>query len=322
MTDHCALHDLVTRLAAADIGAIGSVVVVDLDDGDPAHLPPLHAGFASVVVGTTRLDVPVDHRARAVCDVVVGRDDPAVASIVEAVGRTPLAGSALVRLLRTAERRSLEAGLVAESATYSTLQAGPELAAWLAARTPRARAEEGDPVRVERHGDVLHLTLTRPHVRNALSTAMRDALVEALLLPVLDPSITAVHLRGDGPSFCAGGDLEEFGTFPDPATAHVVRLQQSVGRAIARVADRVTAHLHGACVGSGIELPAFAARVVADASTRISLPEVSMGLIPGAGGTVSLAARIGRHRTALLALTGSPIDAATALEWGLVDELG
>src|SRR5439155_24814131 len=102
----------------------------------------------------------------------------------------------------------------------------------------------------------------------------------------------------------AGGDLDEFGSFPDPATAHILRLRQSVGRRIEGVTDRVTAHLHGACVGSGIELPAFAGRVVAAESTRIALPELSLGLVPGAGGTVSLPRRIGRQRTARLALTG------------------
>ena len=117
-------------------------------------------------------------------------------------------------------------------------------------------------------------------MRNALNTAMRDQLVEAFLLAALDDTITEIHLCGDGASFCSGGDLDEFGSFPDPATAHLIRLQQSVGRAIDAVAPRVTAHLHGACVGSGIELPAFAGTVVADATTTISLPEVSLGLIP------------------------------------------
>ena len=87
------------------------------------------------------------------------------------------------------------------------------------------------------------------------------------------------------------------------------------------LADRVTVELHGACFGSGIELPAFAGRVVAAPDTAIALPEIALGLIPGAGGTVSLPRRIGRRRTLLLALTGRTIDARTALEWGLVDEL-
>jgi enoyl-CoA hydratase/carnithine racemase len=85
------------------------------------------------------------------------------------------------------------------------------------------------------------------------------------------------------------------------------------------MSDRVTANIHGACMGSGIEIAAFAHRVVAHPDTRLALPEVGMGLVPGAGGTVSLPRRVGRHRTALLALSGATIDAPTALRWGLVD---
>jgi enoyl-CoA hydratase/carnithine racemase len=74
-------------------------------------------------------------------------------------------------------------------------------------------------------------------------------------------------------------------------------------------------------VGAGIELPAFARRVVADRGAFFELPEVGMGLVPGAGGTVSLPRRIGPQRTAWLALTGRRLDAETALSWGLVDDL-
>jgi enoyl-CoA hydratase/carnithine racemase len=83
----------------------------------------------------------------------------------------------------------------------------------------------------------------------------------------------------------------------------------------------VEVRLHGACVGAGIELPAYARRVVASPGTRFLLPEVAMGLIPGAGGTVSIPRRIGRWRTLFLALSGDVVDAATALSWGLVDEI-
>ena len=79
--------------------------------------------------------------------------------------------------------------------------------------------------------------------------------------------------------------------------------------------------MHGACVGAGTELPAFAAHVLARPDATFQLPEVPMGLIPGAGGTVSLPRRIGRQRTAYLAITGSAIDAATALAWHLVDRI-
>ena len=187
--------------------------------------------------------------------------------------------------------------------------------------TRRARGDEGDVVVVDREGDTLHLTLNRPAVRNTFNAAMRDALVDALELPAVDPSINAVVLDGAGKTFCSGGDLDEFGTLPDPATAHLIRLERNAGRAIHRVRDRVTVVVHGDCVGAGVELPAFAARVIARPDTTFRLPEVAMGLVPGAGGTVSLPRRIGRERTEWLALTGEAIDAPTALDWGLVDEI-
>src|SRR5207245_2169044 len=79
--------------------------------------------------------------------------------------------------------------------------------------------------------------------------------------------------------------------------------------------------VHGACLGAGIELPAFAARVVAADDTAIGLPEAGLGLVPGAGGTVSITRRAGRQRLLELLITGEPIEAATAHAWGLVDEV-
>ena len=73
--------------------------------------------------------------------------------------------------------------------------------------------------------------------------------------------------------------------------------------------------------GAGVELAAFAGRVTAPAGTTFRLPEVSMGLIPGAGGTASIPRRIGRWRTLYLALSGVVLDAATAAQWGLIDEV-
>jgi enoyl-CoA hydratase/carnithine racemase len=154
-----------------------------------------------------------------------------------------------------------------------------------------------------------------------VNTALRDQLFEALILACADASIERVVLDGAGLSFCSGGDLAEFGTLPDPATAHLVRLTRSPARLLAELAPRLEVRLHGACIGAGIEMAAFAHRVVAHPDTSISLPEVGLGLIPGAGGTVSLPRRIGRHRTAELALRRTPIDAVTALRWGLVDAI-
>ena len=173
----------------------------------------------------------------------------------------------------------------------------------------------------DRDGAELRIVLNRPRRHNAVTMQLRDVLTEALTLAVLDDSITTVTLSGNGPSFCSGGDLGEFGSFPDPATAHVTRLTRSPARLAHLLADRLHVQLHGACMGAGIEVPAFAGHVVAAAGTRIALPELAIGLVPGAGGTVSIPRRIGRHRTAALALSGPTIDAMTALGWGLVDEI-
>lgn len=320
---HLSLGDLLAAAGRPGSVWVDDVVLVDLDIGAGPAEPPALAGVspAGVVIGLTTLEPARSHPAAPLCDLVLPHGDPAIERVLATIEAAPLASRAFVIHMRS-PLGTVEAGLAAESAVYSLLQAGPEFAVWRATRPVRGRGEGGEPVLLARDGGTLQVTLNRPHVRNAFSTAMRDALVEAFALPALDPSITEVHLRGAGESFCAGGDLDEFGSFADPATAHLVRLRQSVGRAIDAVADRVTAHLHGACAGSGIELPAFAGRVVAEPGTRISLPELSLGLIPGAGGTVSLTRRIGRHRTTRLALTGEQLDAATALEWGLVDAIG
>jgi len=235
---------------------------------------------------------------------------------------SPLAAVALVQLLRLGERLDVRDALVAESFTYGLLQSGDEFRCWLE-RQPDRRHRESDepPVRVERTGSEVRLELHRPEARNAYDVAMRDALVAALTGVQADPSVESIRLEGAGPTFCSGGDLSEFGATPDPVTGHLVRATRSAGWWLAELADRVTARVHGACVGAGVELPAFGARVIADRATTFMLPEVSMGLVPGAGGTASIPRRIGRHRTAALALLGTPVGAATALEWGLADEI-
>jgi hypothetical protein len=255
-------------------------------------------------------------------DVVVTSEHE-LAPILAAVARAPLAAMTLVQLLRHNAGLGVQDGLVAESLAYSALQGGPECASWLAARPPAppVEASHEPAVLVQRSGDRLDLVLNRPARRNALSVEMRDALVEALRLAAADAAIAEIVLRGNGPAFCAGGDLDEFGTLPDPATAHGVRAIRGPARALAACADRVRVELHGACVGAGIELAAFARRVVARPDAFFQLPEVGMGLVPGAGGTVSIPRRIGRQRTAYLCLSGVRLDAETALAWRLVDEI-
>ena len=259
-------------------------------------------------------------------DLVIGSDD--IVDVTATIERNPLAATTLAVLLRSSVDATVASGLAQESAAYSMLQAGPEFEAWRATATRSAHAvdinvpaESQPTVAIERRDDTLVITLDRPHRHNAITTRMRDELCDALAIAVADDSIREVLLRGNGPSFCSGGDLDEFGSRPDPATAHITRLAQSPARLLHLLRDRVTVEIHGATLGGGIEMAAFAHRVIARRDTTIGLPEVGIGLIPGAGGTVSMPRRIGRQRTAALALTNRRIDAETALSWGLVDEI-
>jgi len=312
------------------------LLVVELEAGDdvPAPLPPW---LPCVVVAVAR------HRPAAVApagvDVALcaGDGGPVPSGWVEVAdpdgelqglcARITAAAKPsvlLAQLLRVSAERDVGEGLLIESLVYSVLQSGPAFSSWLAERrrtAPTVRDEPGPPVLVTREGEQLTITLNRPHVRNAVNSRLRDALGEALLLAGAGPTHERVALRGAGPDFSSGGDLDEFGSFPDPVSAHVIRSTRSPARLLAGLGERVTAYLHGACVGAGIELAAFARTVVAAPDTRCSLPETSLGLVPGSGGTVSLPLRIGRHRAAWLSLSGETIDVETAARWGLVDEI-
>jgi enoyl-CoA hydratase/carnithine racemase len=247
----------------------------------------------------------------------------ALFDLVDAVERTPRAAVTLAQSLRIEELLPDDGALTVESLAYGLLQAGPEHAKWLAGRSRWIRPTLSGPVLVvERDDALMTITLNRPKLRNMYDDAMRDAVVEALRTVVADPSIERVVLCGAGSAFCIGGDIRQFGALPDPATAHIVRSSRSAARWLMACSPRLTAQVHGYCIGAGIELAAFASRVVATSDTQIRLPELAMGLMPGAGGTVSVMRRIGRSRTAYLALSGRTLDAATALDWGLVDEVG
>lgn len=300
------------------------VLFVDLD-ADRPEVPVLYpavvVGFGSGARGAAGADVALTAAVGAGPPwVSVGDLDRALRDMAGAVRASPIAAVTLVQLLRIGARLRPDEALALESLSYSVLQAGAEQARWRATHAYPRREDPEPAVLVAVESGEMTLTLNRPHVHNAYNRAMRDALCEALAAAAADPSLS-VTIKGRGPSFCSGGDLSEFGTSPDPATAHLVRTNRSPARLISLLSARVRAELHGSCVGSGIELPAFAGEVVADPGTVISLPEIAMGLIPGAGGTVSLPRRIGAGRTAWLALSGRSVDAATALRWGLVDRL-
>ena len=315
----------------------GAAVLLALDQPvTGAALDQVLAALAArnaVVVGVA--DRPLTPAGLALargCDTSLGRQElrevvqhehpeAAARQLAARIEAHPRAALVLGSVLAQTEHLPLHLALAAEAAGYSTLLAGPEFAHWLTRRGPAREpaGPGGEPLSLERVDGVLHVRLTRPERRNALDAGLRAALVDALL--VAGEQGWSVRLSGDGPVFCSGGDLDEFGTAADPATAWVVRTTTHPGRALAAVAPRAQVLLHGACAGAGIELAAFAGQVQARPGTTLRLPELAMGLLPGAGGTVSLPLRAGRWRTAWMALSGQPVDAPTALRWGLVDEL-
>ena len=311
-----------------------ALVVVDLRSGSAQSVSALTIeSLPCVVVARTSAHSSAQElHLASCCDVMLSESSEGEHSVhVDGDGAdqlfgtilaNPLAAVSLALLLRSQPRRTIDEGLVAESATYSLLQSGPEFARWRETRPTRPpRAQVDTSVRIHREDDVLRLTISRPHVHNAFDRSVRDGLTEGLELARADETITRVVIAGDGPSFSSGGDLDEFGSFVDPVSSHLTRLTRSPARLVAQLAARVEVELHGACMGAGIELPAFAARVTADPESRLALPELRYGLIPGAGGTVSVTRRIGRHRSAYLGLSGRVIDAETALRWGLVDRI-
>ncbi len=308
--------------------------VVDLSSAPDAGAD---AGAASppgviVAVGSPSADSCLDTATFTLtedpCDdrwvITVDSVPDALAELTQRCQRWPHASAVCDDVLRTIDPSGATlAAVVTESLAYSTLQAGPEFARWLDERGPARIPDIADPVRAEREDDTLRIRFNRPQRHNAFSTDARAALLEALTVAQLDPSVTGIVLSGNGPSFCSGGDLAEFGTFADPASAHLARTRHSPALVLdeltARLGRACRAEVHGRVLGSGLEMAAFCGWIEAREDSVFGLPELSLGLIPGAGGTVSLTRRIGRWRTAYLVLSGRTIDADTALAWGLVD---
>ena len=301
----------------------------DSDEGLGSRGEILQPSCPVIGVFNTTAAVPLPE-----CVDVIVRDGEERDAVVRAIEQHPVASTVLVQLLRHNASVSVADGLLAESLAYSTLQQGAEFQAWLGAREvperppesrPVFQSADAEPLLIERVENALRLTLNRPGKRNAYSAELHAALVAGLQLPMADERIDWVTIDGNGPAFCGGGDLTEFGSVSDAAVAHLSRSTRSAGRLLHGLSRHLDKHLmfelHGACIGAGIELPAFARRVVATRDAFFQLPEVSMGLVPGAGGTVSITHRVGRLKAAYLALSNERIDAERALSWGLIDEV-
>ncbi len=169
---------------------------------------------------------------------------------------------------------------------------------------------------------VAWITLNRPDALNAINMAMRDELWTYLQAVALDPDVHVLCFRGASErAFSAGADITEFGTAPSYIAARRARHDRDLWALLEGLPAITIAALHGFCFGAGIELPLFCDFRIAATDTQIALPEVTLGYIPSAGGTQMMPRVIPPGAAPGLVLSGDRIDAAQALEWGLVNQV-
>ncbi|MEA1959191.1 MAG: enoyl-CoA hydratase/isomerase family protein [Chloroflexota bacterium] len=166
------------------------------------------------------------------------------------------------------------------------------------------------------------VTLNRPEVLNRYNIKMRDELYEVLSAIKDDPDILVVVFRGAGErAFCVGADLSEFGTAPSPLIARQVRWERDVWGLFATLKQPLIAALHGYVLGSGVEIALLCDIRIASDDALFGLPEVSLGMIPAAGGSQTLPRAIGYGKALHLLLSCDRIDAGEALRVGLVNRV-
>ena len=170
------------------------------------------------------------------------------------------------------------------------------------------------PISTRKHGDVLIILSNNPPV-NALSTAVRQGLVDAIAEAESDESVKAVVIACEGQTFFAGADITEFGKPPQQPWLPIVV------DTIENCSKPVVAAIHGTALGGGLEVALACHYRVADKSAKLGTPEVKLGLLPGAGGTQRLPRVAGIKKALQMCATGNPIGAREAFDCGLVDRL-
>ena len=176
-------------------------------------------------------------------------------------------------------------------------------------------------VDVESEGGVTRIFLNRPEKVNALDSAALGQLLAALLRISESPDARAVVLAGRGKAFCGGADVKELSALTAANAGGFVQKIHAVCDAIRKLPVPVVARLHGAVIGAGLEIAAACDLRIAAEGTRFSMPEVRLG-IPSVVEAALLPRLMGSGRAAWLVLTGEPIDARRAYEWGLIEQIG
>ncbi len=179
-----------------------------------------------------------------------------------------------------------------------------------------------DTILFEKAGGLAWLTLNRPRTLNAINMRMRDELWDAVLAARDDPDLRVVIFKGAGErAFSAGADISEFGTAPSYVESRRARRQRDLWGLILSLEKPLIAALHGYALGAGIELALCCDLRIASDDARLGLPEVGLGYIPSAGGTQTLPRHLPPGVAMQMVLTGDPLDAATALRYGLVQRV-
>jgi enoyl-CoA hydratase/carnithine racemase len=174
----------------------------------------------------------------------------------------------------------------------------------------------------EVNDNIARITLNRPRALNAYSIKMRDELFEVLGAISDDPEIRVVLLKGAGEkAFCAGADLSEFLTAPPPVFARRARFDRDIWGRFLSIERPFIAALHGYVLGSGIEMSLCCDIRLCSADARFGLPEVTLGIIPAAGGSQTLPRMIGASSALDILLTGRWLDADEALRLKLVNRV-
>jgi enoyl-CoA hydratase/carnithine racemase len=173
---------------------------------------------------------------------------------------------------------------------------------------------------VERAGDVVTLSLNRPAQRNALSRELMADVTAALEALGADPEVRVVVLAGRGPAFSAGHDLSEMVSLELDDYREIFELCTRMMTAIHELPQPVIARVHGMATAAGCQLVAACDLVVASSEARFATPGVKIGLFCTTP-MVEVTRSIGRKRSLEMLLTGTPIDARTAAEWGLVNRV-
>ena len=164
------------------------------------------------------------------------------------------------------------------------------------------------------------LTLNRPEVLNAINLQMRDELWVLLEAIALDDSVKVGVFRGAGDrAFSSGADLTEFGTAPSYTEARRARTERDLWGRMARFDKPLLAAVHGYALGAGCELSLLCDLRIASEDARFGLPETHLGYVPTAGGSQTLPRTAGLTRALDMILTAEPIDAARALDYGIVN---